>query len=320
MKVLITGATGLIGKALNKMLQDDGTTVHYLTTDRAKISFSENYQGFYWNPKKGEIDLECFEGVDHIINLAGATISKRWTKAYKKTVLDSRIDSLTTLRKGLETFGTDRIDSFISASAIGIYPHSYTTLYDEDEDDVDDSFLGKVVQAWENEIISFKKFGFSVAMVRIGLVLSDSGGALPQMVKPIQNYLGAAFGSGEQWQSWIHLDDLARIFIHILNHGLKGAYNGVAPNPITNIKLVKSIAAVLKKPLLLPNVPKFVMQTILGEMAYLLFASQRVSSKKIQDTGFEFVNHSISSALEDLLLKDSEKKVFDNDSLTKEYV
>ena len=298
MKVLITGATGLVGQAIVEELHKQHIPVNYLTTNKEKISSKEGYQGYYWNPADGEMDVKALEGVTTIINLAGATISKRWTTAYKKTILDSRIDSLSTLHKGIEQLESHTVKSFISASAIGIYPHSYTTFYDEDTTAVDNSFLGEVVKAWEDEIATFKTFGFPVAQIRIGLVLSDKGGALPKIAQPINTYVGAAFGSGQQWQSWIHISDLARMFLFVLEKGLSGTFNGVAPNPVTNSKLTKEVAKALKKPLLLPNVPKGVMQMVLGEMAYLLFASQRVSSKRIEKKGFHFTYSNICSALE----------------------
>ncbi|MEM1340553.1 MAG: TIGR01777 family oxidoreductase [Bacteroidota bacterium] len=298
MKVLITGATGLVGRALVEELKDKNIPVHYLTTSRAKIVSKTGYQGYYWDPSSGEIDPAAFEGVTAIINLAGATISKRWTSSYKKIVLDSRLDSLKTLYRGLVAFGPERISSFVSASAIGIYPHSYTTFYAEGETAVDDSFLGEVVKAWEDHINRFKDLNCSVAKIRIGLVLSDQGGALPKIAGPINNYAGAAFGSGQQWQSWIHIKDLARLFVYTVEKQLKGTFNGVAPNPVTNSKLTKEVAKALKKPLFLPNIPKVFMNTILGEMAYLLFASQRVSSKRIEKKGFHFEYKNICSALE----------------------
>jgi uncharacterized protein (TIGR01777 family) len=298
MKVLITGATGLVGSAIVKELKKYQVPIHYLTTSKKKIVSEENYTGFYWNPTKGEMDEKALDGITAIINLAGATISKRWTSAYKKEVLNSRLNSLRTLRKGLERSNKHHIDGFVSASAIGIYPNSLTTFYEEDETAVDDSFLGEVVEAWEKEIDTFNTFDFNVSKIRIGLVLSDEGGALPKMAQPINYYVGAAFGSGEQWQSWIHIHDLARMFLFVLEHNLAGTFNGVAPNPVTNSKLTKELAKVLEKPLILPNVPKPMMKLILGEMAYLLFASQRVSSKRIEEKGFAFNYKNICRALE----------------------
>lgn len=298
MKVLITGATGLVGRALVEELQHKNIPVHYLTTDKDKVVSKTGYRGFYWNPATEEIDTAAFEGVTAIINLAGATISKRWTPDYKKTVLDSRIDSLKTLYKGLSEFGSEAIATFVSASAIGIYPHSYITFYEEGEKAVDNSFLGKVVKAWEESIDGFKDFGCTVAKIRIGLVLSDQGGALPKIAWPIKNYVGAAFGSGQQWQSWIHIRDLARMFVYTVEKQLAGTFNGVAPNPVTNSKLTKEVAKALKRPLFLPNIPKVFMNLALGEMAYLLFASQRVSSKRIEKKGFHFEYKNICTALE----------------------
>ncbi len=319
MKVLITGATGLVGKAIVKELHSKGVQINYLTTSREKIAHSEDYQGFYWNPAKREIDENCFTDVSVIINLAGASISKKWTESYKKIVLNSRIDSLKTLKMGLEKVGSEEIDSFVSASAIGIYPNSLSTYYTNDVNEVDDSFLGEVVKAWEDEIATFEVFDFKVAKIRIGLVLSTEGGALPKMAQPIKYYVGAAFGSGEQWQSWIHIEDLARMFVFIASNNLSGTYNGVAPNPVTNNKLTMELAKVLGKPLILPNVPEFMMKMILGEMAYLLFASQRVSSKGIEEQGFTFKYLNICKSLEALYQKGSDEENSIS-TYTKEYV
>jgi len=300
MKVLITGATGLVGTEITALCHKNGIAVNYLTTSKDKIKRADNYQGFYWHPSKGEIDINCFNDVGAIINLAGASISKRWTPKYKKIVLSSRINTLRTLHKGLTDSGAKEIKSFVSASAIGIYPDSLSKFYEEDETAVDDSFLGDVVEAWEREIDSFKTFDFPVAAVRIGLVLSKNGGALPEMAKPIKFFVGSPFGSGDQWQSWVHINDLARIFHFIVAHKLNGIYNGVGPNPVSNTKMVKEIAKVLEKPLLLPNVPKFAMKALLGEMSFILFASQRVSSKKIEEEGFIFNHTNVCLALEEI--------------------
>ena len=319
MKVLITGATGLVGKAIVKELHKKGVSVNYLTTSKEKIVAKDNYQGFYWNPSANEIDLNCFNKVTAIINLAGASISKRWTTTYKALVLDSRIDSLKTLYNGILKSGTTSITSLVSASAIGIYPNSLSLFYTEEEQLVDDSFLGDVVKSWEQEVDAFANLDFAVAKIRIGLVLAKDGGALPEMAKPIKNYVGAAFGTGEQWQSWVHIEDLARMFVFVLNQKLNGVFNGVAPNPVTNSRLTKELAKVLKRPLLLPNIPEFAMKAILGEMSYILYASQRVSSKQIETEGFKFNYTSICAALEALHGKEATEK----DSMSsycKEYV
>ncbi|MCM4168717.1 Epimerase family protein [Arenibacter antarcticus] len=297
MKILITGATGLVGTEIAKLCRDQEISVNYLTTQRDKIISKEGYTGYYWNPAKNEIDSDCFKGVSAIINLAGASIAQRWTKNNKKKILSSRLDSLRTLATALGNLDDHDIDVIVSASAIGIYPDSPSNYFREDEQRVDDSFLGEVTRLWEEEVDKFEKLNIGVAKVRIGLVMSSEGGALPKMAKPIQYYLGAAIGSGKQWQSWIHVQDLANIFLHIIESGLTGVYNGVGPNPVSNDKLTKEIAKVLDKPLFLPNIPRVAMQLILGEMSYLLFASQRVSSKKIEATGYSFIHSNICRAL-----------------------
>lgn len=298
MKILITGATGLVGTEIAKLCKEQGIAVNYLTTTRDKIESKEGYHGFYWNPAKNEIDKDCFIGVHAIINLAGASIAQRWTKSNRKKILNSRVDSLKTLYNAVENLESHAIGAIITASAIGIYPDSPSNYYREEEDRVDDSFLGEVVELWEQEADKFKKLDIGVAKVRTGLVLSNNGGALVKMAKSIQYYVGAAFGSGKQWQSWIHLQDLANIYLHILEGGLTGTYNGVGPNPVSNDKLTKEIAKVLGKPLILPNIPRFMLQLILGDMSYMLFASQRVSNKKIESTGYNFLYSNICSALE----------------------
>ncbi len=320
MKVLITGATGLVGQAIVRVLHDQGIAVNYLTTQKDKISHSDTYQGFYWNPNKGKIDLECFKNVGAVINLAGASIAKRWTPVRKKKILSSRINSLRTLYRGMEQVDISLMDSFVSASAIGIYPHSLSKFYDEHETEVDDSFVGEVAQKWEKEVDAFKKFDINVSKVRIGIVLSREGGALPQMAAPIKNFVGAPLGNGDQWQSWIHIEDLAQMFVFILENNLKGTYNAVAPNPVTNAKMTKELARVMDRPLWMPNVPKFVLKMLLGEMSYLLFSSQRVSNKKIEKEGFSFQYPNICVALEELYAEKSEKENASMESAKKEFV
>ncbi|PIF00290.1 MAG: TIGR01777 family protein [Maribacter sp.] len=298
MGLLVTGATGLIGRAIAEIGNKKGISINYLTTSRDKIISRENSQGFYWDPSRNEIDSECFDGVTAIINLAGSGISKRWTADYKNGILNSRINSLRTLNDALGRIDTKGITSFVSASAIGVYPSSLDHLYTEGDQAVDNSFLGEVVRKWEKEIDTFSHFGFSVAKVRIGLVLSKDGGALPKIAKPIRSYVGTVFGNGKQWQSWVHISDLAKLFLFVVENRLEGVYNGVAPNPITHKKMVHELAKIFKKPLLLPHIPHVIMKLILGEMSYLLYASQRVSSKKIEEEGFVFDYPNIGNALE----------------------
>lgn len=301
MTVLITGATGLIGREIVKQCHDKGFNVHYLTTSKSKLATESNYKGFFWNPNNNEIDHSCFDGVSTVINLVGASISKRWTESYKKEILESRTKTAQLLQDTIRLYNYN-IKHVVSASAIGIYPSSFTNYYDEAYDQNSDSFLGTVVAKWEDAIDGFKELGCKVAKIRIGLVLARQGGALPEIIKPIKFGAGAAFGNGKQWQSWIHVTDLANIFLHVVAHKLEGVYNGVAPNAVTNSELTKTVAKVLHRPLIMPNIPKPLMKLILGEMHMLLFESQRVSSDKIKAKGFYFKYANLKPALIDILL------------------
>ena len=300
MKVLITGATGLVGTEIAKQCREEGISVHYLTTSKDKIEHKNNYKGFYWNPKKGEIDKNCLKGVSKIINLAGSSIAKRWTKENKKVILESRIQSLQTLHKLLSE-NNHTIDQLVSASAIGVYPSSLQRLYDEESSEAANNFLGEVVTKWENEADKFSDLGIEVAKIRIGIVLSEQGGALPKISKPVKYYVGAPLGSGKQWQSWIHLEDLAGIFMHAIQKNLEGVYNAVAPNPVSNKKLTRCIASKMEKPLILPKVPGFILKVLLGDMAAIVLHSQLVSNKKIEASGYRYKFTHIDLALENLV-------------------
>ncbi len=300
MRYLITGATGLVGKAIVNLCKSHGIQVHYLTTSKDKIENTELCKGFYWNPNLGEIDKAAFENVSTIIHLAGATVAKRWTKAYKNEIIESRVQTAQLLYNTLASI-EHQVTHFISASAIGIYPNSYTELYTEETLKIEIDFLGNVVKVWEQSADHFEALGIDVAKLRIGLVLSDTGGALPKMIAPIKKYVGAAFGSGEQWQSWIHINDLAELFLFLAKNKLVGTYNAVAPNPVTQNKLIKTSADLLKKPIVLPNIPKFAAQLLLGEMHVLLLSSQRVSAEKILSHGFLYQYDNIKKALKELL-------------------
>ena len=300
MTILITGATGLIGQEIVNQCHAEGINVHYLTTSKSKLNTAPNYKGFYWNPSTNTIDHECFEGVSAIINLVGASISKRWTDSYKKEILESRTKTAQLLQNSIKAHNYT-IEHVISASAIGIYPTSLTNYYSETHTKVSTSFLGEVVEQWETAVDGFENLGSKVAKIRIGLVLAKDGGALPEIVRPIKFGAGAAFGSGKQWQSWIHVEDLAALFVYTLQNNFEGVYNGVAPNAVSNKELTRVAASILERPLLLPNIPKLPMKLALGEMHMLLFESQRVSSQKIETEGFRFKYANLRPALEDLL-------------------
>ena len=300
MTVLITGATGLVGQELVNLLLQNGYTIHYLSTSKSKLVSQNNYKGFFWNPKKSEIDTNALTGVEVIIHLAGASVAKKWTTAYKEEIIESRVLSTQLLYQTLQK-NSHQVKQIISASAVGIYPDSLTDIYHETDLDIDVSFLGNVVKQWENEVSQFEKLEIIVSKIRIGIVLAKNGGALQEMAKPIKYGVGAAFGSGEQYQSWIHVQDLVAIFQFVMENRLPGIYNGVAPYPVTNSELTKAIAKTLGKPLFLPNIPKFAMKLILGEMHQILFSSQHVSCRKLLDENFQFKFASLDKALNDLL-------------------
>jgi uncharacterized protein (TIGR01777 family) len=300
MTILVTGATGLVGQELVGLLLQNGHTVHYLSTSRAKLVTTAHYKGYYWNPKTSEIDVAAFDGVETIVHLAGANVAQRWTADYKEEIVQSRVLSTQLLYKTLQQI-SHNVKQIVVASAVGIYPNSLTSIYHETDLDIDDSFLGNVVKRWENEVSQFEKLELLVTKIRIGIVLAKNGGALQEMAKPIRLGLGAAFGSGNQYQSWIHIHDLAAIFYFVIQQQLAGVFNGVSPYPVTNEDLTKAIAKTLEKPLFLPNVPQFVMKLILGEMHEMLFSSQNVSSRKLLDENFQFKYASLDKALLELL-------------------
>ncbi|MCA6423202.1 MAG: TIGR01777 family protein [Flavobacterium sp.] len=299
MKILITGATGLIGTELVKLLLSKNHSIHYLTTANAKIKEEPNYKGFYWNPQEGKIDGSCIDGVDAIVHLAGANIAQRWTNKYKQEIIESRTLS-SELLFNLIKKSPNQIKQIVSASGTAIYPESFSQVYDETTTDSEDSFLSNVVKKWEESVDTFQVLGIKVCKLRTGIVLSNQGGALPEMVKPIKLGFGAAMGTGKQIQSWIHITDLVTMYYFAIEKQLEGIFNAVSPNPVSNQELTKVIAKTLKKPLWLPNIPEFVMNLILGEMSYLLFSSKNLSSIKITDSGFHFQFQKIDKAIYDL--------------------
>ena len=299
MKVLITGATGLIGNELVSLLLQNGVSIHYLTTSKKKIENELNYKGFYWNPEQGIIDENCLMGVDAIIHLAGATISKRWTNSYKQEIIESRLLSSAVLFKALKNH-PNQVKQIVSASGTAIYPNNDKVIYDENSKEIDNSFLGNVVYKWEESADKFKSLGLKVCKLRTGIVLSNKGGALIEMAKPIKMGIGSPFGTGKQIQSWIHIHDIAALYFFAISNDLEGVYNAVAPNPVSNEKLTMTIATVLKKPLFMPNIPKFMMKLLLGEMHELLFENRNLSAQKIIDKGFVFKYKTIEKAIENI--------------------
>lgn len=299
-RVLITGATGLVGQEIVKQCHAKNIAVNYLSTSKNKLQNEHDYKGFYWNPESNEIDISCFEGVEIVINLAGASIAKRWTESYKKEILSSRLQSLNLLYNTIQEHNIS-IKQLVSASAIGIYPDSNTNYYEETFNDFGTGFLTKVTTQWEAAALQFKNLNINTSLIRIGIVLSSNGGALPKLVKPIKNFVGTALGKGSQWQSWIHIEDLAHLFLFIVERNLQGIFNGVAPNPVKQRELVNAIGKTVKRPIILPKIPSFVLKLLLGDMSAVVLESQRVSSQKTENLGFQFKYHHLQPALEDLL-------------------
>ena len=300
MKILITGATGLIGKKLTSDLLSKGYSVNYLTTRNSQIKSSDKINGYYWNPEKEIIDLECFKNVDTIINLAGSNIAKRWSRSNKLQILKSRTQSLNLLKDSILKNNLN-IKKIISASAIGIYPSSFDRAYTENDNLISSSFLGKVVSEWELAVNSFNDLKIEIAIVRIGLVLSKDGGILSKSLFPIRLGIGSHFGSGLQWQSWVHIQDISNIFYHILKNDLVGVFNGTSPNPITNKDFTIKLSKFLNRPLIFPNLPKWLMSLILGEMHIIIFESQNITCNRLSQTKFNFKFDNFDHAIADLL-------------------
>lgn len=302
MKVLITGATGLVGQPLLRTLIQKNYSVHYLTTRKGQTQALSGAKGFYWNPDTDEIDGDCFDGISCVIHLAGASISQRWTAKNKAAILDSRVKSTQLLYKGIKALGkASTIKHFISASAIGLYPSSEETVYTEAYKGKPNSFLEKVCLAWEDEVDTISELNAIVSKIRIGLVLTQKGGVLGPMKIPTALGLGASFGSGKQIQSWIHVDDLVQLFIATMENQWEGVFNGVSPNPVSQKDFAKTLAAVMQRPFFLPAVPRFVIRAVAGEMSVLVFNSQNVSAQKVIDKGFSFKHPKLKEAMKTLL-------------------
>lgn len=299
--IVITGGTGLVGSYLTKLLLEAGHQVRHLSRTTAVGSPIPTYR---WDIAKQEIDEAALKHVDAIIHLAGASVAdKAWSKERKQEIMESRTKS-TTLLKQVLAKGDHKVKAFVSASAIGYYGWDSGGVWKKEDSRFGDDFLATVTKAWEEEVNALQPVVPRIAKLRIGLVLSAHGGALPAMVKPIKIGLGAPLAGGDQYMSWIHIHDLCRMFMYaVLNEDVAGIYNAVAPEPLTNREFTRQIADVLKKPLILPRVPAFMLRLLLGERSSMLIGGSRVSAEKIQEAGFTFDYQSLESALKNLLAK-----------------
>ncbi len=301
MKVMVTGATGFVGKVLIETLSQKGHEVSVLTRDpesaRFKLPFHCDVQS--WNLEDTALSSNALKGVDAVINLAGEGIAGgRWSETRKQEILQSRVLSVRRLVEAMSAMD-EKPKVFVSASAIGFYGDRGDESLDETSAK-GEGFLSDVCQSWENEIIKARDLGVRTVACRVGMVLGHDGGALGNMLSPFKMGLGGNLGSGSQWMSWIHINDLANMMIHAIeNASMEGIYNAVSPNAIRNKVFTKTLGKVLKRPTLFP-VPKFVLKLGLGELSELLLASQRVSAKKIEETEFKFQYSQLEEALKEV--------------------
>lgn len=300
--VLITGGTGLIGSALTEALVEKGFKVIVLTRRAKPSTASVSYA--LWNIEKSTLDRDAIEAADFIVHLAGANVAAgRWTTERKRAIIDSRVKSAELLVKALSET-PNKVQALISASAIGYYGADLQvpSLHPFVETDLPDrGFLGRTSQKWEEAVAPVSALDKRLVNFRIGIVLSEKGGAYREFVKPLNFGIASVLGTGKQVVSWIHIDDLVRLFIYAIeNSQIKGVYNAVAPEPVSNKKLINNIAKARGGFHITLPVPSFVLKTLLGEMSIEVLKSATVSSKKIQEAGYQFLFPTVEKATADL--------------------
>ena len=302
--VLITGGTGMVGTSLTQLLLSKGYQVIVLTR-QPRVSNVPNLTYAVWDIDKGYIDPSAIHNADTIVHLAGAGVAdKRWSKKRKQEIVDSRVLSGALLVKYL-TENSHQVKTVVAASAIGWYgPDTAQSLINGfvETDPVDGAYLGATCKSWEESVKPIEALGIRLVTLRIGIVLNKKGGALAEFIKPAQFGMATIFGNGKQMVSWIHHHDLCKMMIHgIETASIKGVYNAVSPDPISNKDLIIAIAKKLRGFYLPIPVPAFVLKIMLGEMSMEILKSAKVSSKKIQGAGFNFDYPTLHSALNDLL-------------------
>ncbi|MBI4115524.1 MAG: TIGR01777 family protein [Candidatus Omnitrophica bacterium] len=303
MRIVLTGGTGFIGSALRESLIEKGHEVVILTRRASR----ENQPGIrtryrYWNPAEEGAWQKEVDGVDGVINLAGEPlVGKRWTRAQKQMLLESRTGSTQAIVRAIRNAKKKPL-FLINASAVGYYgAHGDEKLTEENPHGKD--FLGQLCQAWEAHALRAQDFGVRVVLIRIGIVLEKGGGALAKMRPPFNLGLGGPLGTGEQWMSWIHLADLIRLFhLAVEKKEIQGPVNGTAPNPVTMLEFAKTLGKVLHRPAVFP-VPAFLLKILLGEMADVLLTGQRVIPKKAFSQGFTFQFPTLREAFLEILKK-----------------
>lgn len=299
--ILITGGTGTIGISVSELLTNRGHRVRILS--RSAHDKADSYDYFTWDPVIGKMEDAAFKNVDVVIHLAGESIAgKKWTKTRKKLLTDSRVNTAKFIKDVISGMD-EKPEVLISASGTGYYGYDTGSVVMKENSRFGDDFLATLVKKWETVADSFEELGMRVVKFRTGLVLSKYGGALEVMTRPVKMGIGSPLGRGDQIISWIHADDLAAMYGYAVeNTALKGVYNAVSPEPVTNTNFMKTTAKVLKRPFFMPNVPSFVLKMMLGEMASLVTGGNYVSSEKICNEGFDFNYNHLEEALENLLL------------------
>ncbi len=300
---LITGGTGLVGKALSAHLVSKGHQVIVLTRTLPKETKQGSVKFALWDIKKKTIDVQALQKADYIIHLAGAgVVDKKWTDAYKKEIVSSRTESSALIVDSLSK-NSNKVKAIVSASAIGWYGEDKQSGFAFTEaDPADAGFLGETCQLWEASIDRATTLGIRVCMLRTGIVLSNEGGALAEFKKPINLGVAAILANGKQIVSWIHITDLCRMYEYaITNEKLTGSYNAVAPAPVSNEQLTLKLAKLVKGSFFIPmHVPVFVLKLMMGNRSTEVLKSTTVSCTKIQQTGFTFLYPGIEAALQNL--------------------
>ncbi|MBI5675585.1 MAG: TIGR01777 family protein [Nitrospirae bacterium] len=290
MNILITGGTGFIGTPLSRELRNSGHTV-VVTTRQTSVSKEK----LTWNPP-ALIPSDVISRFDAVINLAGEPVAPgRWTKKRKELIMSSRIDTTRSLVESIKK-AASKPKVLISASAIGYYGAHGDEYVTEDTLPASD-FLARVCKAWEEEALKAQESGIRVVLIRIGGVLEADGGALPKMMTPFKFFLGGPVGSGKQWFSWIHRNDVLGIIKYALeNESLSGPLNATAPNPVTNREFSSTLGDAIHRPSWLA-VPSFIVKLTLGELGGMLLTGQRVLPEKIVRSGYKFKYHDLEDAL-----------------------
>lgn len=301
MRIFVTGGTGFVGKYLTRRFSETGHEVYVLSRSAQKamesLPWAVPVEG---DPKKPGPWLDAAEKSDAILNLAGTSIFTLWTDAARKSIVDSRI--LTTRNLVASISASDKVKILINASAVGYYGSRLDDNVLDEDSLPGNEFMSDLCVKWENEAVRAAQGGARVVLCRFGVVLGREGGALGKMTPAFRYFLGSPIGSGRQWFSWVHQEDLFRIFSFVLdNQGISGPINCVAPNPVRNAEFAKTMAGVLGRPVILPAVPAFFLRALLGEFSDVVLKGQRVVPKRLLDDGFSFRFPAVQQALEDLL-------------------